>query len=98
MTYSVVIEPEAQAQVRELKEWWDENRPDSRVRVESALLACVGSLRKNPKRFPRHYKYDVHYVRLKGTPYLVFYQVRDETGAVHIVSVWSGMRKMGPPI
>ena len=40
---------------------------------------------------------EVRRMRLKKTPYHLYYRVDDDNREVEVIAVWSGMRGEGPP-
>jgi len=95
----VRVSPTARRQIVSLSTWWSHNRAASRVRVEDALEAAVDAMAEHPGLGPT-YSQNPRYRswRLKGTPYVLFYRVDDEAGAIWIVVAWSALRGAGPEL
>lgn len=95
----VRVTPTARRQIGAFRAWWSENRKTARVRVEDAFEAAIGVLAEHPRLGPP-YGRDSRYrtLRLKGTPYVLFYRVDDAAETVWIVVAWSAMRGAGPEL
>ncbi len=101
MTLSVIMSPEAEAQFISLLDWWTENRPDASVVLEDELARVLDLLVSQPGLgvlYKRNTRYPVHHHPLKGTPYHVFYSVVPENNELHVLGVWSMVRKRGPKL
>lgn len=101
MMLSIRVLPEAEAQARELIEWWTANRPAARDVVKDELRRVFAVLVESPNIGSPYTKTQVPAVRrcpLRKTPYHVYYRVNETTAEVIIMSVWSGMRGRGPPL
>jgi plasmid stabilization system protein ParE len=95
----VRFSPIARQQLNLFTVWWNEHRPDARVRVEDALEAAVAATAEHPE-IGRIYTADPRYRtwRLKGTPYVLFYRVDAVSDTVWIVVAWSARRGAGPEL
>ena len=101
MTLHVRILPEAEAQAEALAAWWRENRPAAPEIVKEELQRAVNVLAETPFVGSPYTRTPVPGVRrfpLRKTPYHVYYRVKENAGEVVIMSVWSAMRKRGPPL
>lgn len=101
MTLHVRILPEAEAQAEALAAWWREHRPAAPELVKEELLRAVTVLAETPfvgSPYTRTRIPDVRRFPLRKTPYHVYYRVKEAAGEVVIMSVWSAMRKRGPPL
>lgn len=95
----VRVAPVARRQLELLAAWWNEHRPDARVRVEDAFEAVLAVIAEHPDA-GRTYTPDPRYRtwRLKGTPYVLFYRVDGGAKTVWVVVVWSARRGVGPEL
>jgi plasmid stabilization system protein ParE len=101
MTLRVEIEPTAELQLLDLDAWWRECRPAARSRVTDEYARLLAMLAERPEvGAPYRHKdvRNVRWLRMKGTPYLVYYHHESGSDLVTIVAVWSGMRGEGPPL
>ena len=101
MIYRVRLVPDAQLQVDELDAWWTENRPRSKVRVSDAVEQAFARLAETPNRgtlYKRVREHEVRQYRLGGTPYALYYVVNEKAAEVVVVSAWSRVTEIGPPI
>ena len=95
----IIVAPEAREHLLELKAWWDENRPAARVRVEDAYALALEQLREQPWRGKRYTgRPDYRVLRLKGTPYSLYYRIDEDADELTIVAAWSGVRGDEPPL
>ncbi|MCK5687754.1 type II toxin-antitoxin system RelE/ParE family toxin [Myxococcota bacterium] len=100
MKVSVRIEPEAEAQVEELAWWWEQNRPAA-VSLKSRLREVFNRIALAPHAAPVYGKYggvEIRRIRVKTTPYLVYYFVDTAKSEAVIVSLWSSQRGEGPSL
>jgi plasmid stabilization system protein ParE len=99
MTVRIEIAPQAITQLDELNAWWCEHRPDSRTSVLDEFELAIAALREQPGTGVPYERGAVRYVRwirLRGTPYKVFYHHEPGGEVLSVVAVWSGMRGVGP--
>ena len=99
MTVRIEVEPQAIAQLDELDAWWRGHRPDSRTSVLDEFGHAIAALREQPGTGVPHERgavRDVRWVRLRGTPYKVYYHHEPGGEVLSVVAVWSGMRGVGP--
>ncbi len=95
----VLVMPPARRQLRELVMWWRKNRPAAPGRVRSEFGRALGVLASHPHiGRPYEERPGVRTFLLRGTPYLLFYEVLDGKQELHVLAVWSGMRGEGPPL
>ena len=96
---TIEISPTAQRQLAAFMAWWDEHRPDARVRVEQALEVALEAIAEHPElgqRYSARPQYRTW--RLRGTPYVLFYRVDEAAETILIVVAWSAMRGAGPTL
>ena len=91
---------DAEADVRELGEWWRENRRAAKDAFKNELSRVLGVLADTPN-IGEPYVADipgVRRMRLRRTPYHVYYIPRIEQADVVVIAVWSAQRGEGPPL
>ncbi len=99
MSLPVRVTPEAEAQVREIENWWRKNRlaaPDlflDELSESFELLSGAPQLghlyRLSPVRGVRR-------LLLRGTRYHIYYAVVQNE--VRVLAVWHAQRGVGPPL
>jgi len=101
VTFRLWVAPRARIQIRELITWWRENRPAAANHLPRELQRVLRLLGDAPyvgrPYLPAGIQ-GVRRIRLKGTPYAVYYEVDDTAGMVNVGGVWSSMRGLGPPL
>lgn len=101
MSFRIKVAPEAMPLLEQANAWWNEHRPAARSRVANELFRIVSFLTDSPKSGRLHEKRgsnEVRCLRLRETPYYLYYIVDDDEREVLIVSLWSAMRGSGPPL
>lgn len=101
MSLRLVVAPEADRQFFDLHDWWETHRPDATVSLEDELQRVTTMLLEQPhlgRVYTRKGKRPVRHYPLLGTPYHVFYEEIVEAAELHVLAVWSMMRKQGPPL
>jgi len=91
--------PEADAQVREIDEWWRRNRPTSPNLFAEELATSFGIIGHAPNigRLYRHSPVPgARRVLLQGTRYHVYYVPHADD--VRVLAVWHAQRGVGPPL
>ncbi|MEO0811246.1 MAG: type II toxin-antitoxin system RelE/ParE family toxin [Myxococcota bacterium] len=97
MTTRVILEPNAQSELDELDSWWRVNRQLVPDQVLTEYDRIQGELAVTPEVGRVYESYEsIRWVRLKKTPYLLFYEFDAERNEVRILSVWSGVRGSRP--
>jgi plasmid stabilization system protein ParE len=97
----LVVSPEADQQFIDLLEWWETHRPDATVGLEDEFHRVTVMLAEQPhlgRVYERQGKRLVRHYPLRGTPYHVFYEEVVDARELHVLAVWSMMRKQGPPL
>ncbi len=101
MTFRVEISPDANAQLDALNAWWRDNRPAAKNRVleemrrlETLLTSSAQIVTIYRRRGFKH----VRWLRLRTTPYRLFYRYEPGTDLIAIVAIWSSAHKAGPPL
>jgi plasmid stabilization system protein ParE len=91
--------PEADAQIREIDDWWRRNRPAAPDLFFDELTASFATLGHTPQ-IGRLYRQapvpGTRRVLLKGTRYHVYYVSRADE--VRVLAVWHAQRGVGPPL
>jgi plasmid stabilization system protein ParE len=91
--------PEADAQIREVDDWWRRNRPASPNLFAEELTASFGMIANTPN-IGRLYRQspvtETRRLLLKGTRYHVYYVPRADE--VQVLAVWHAQRGVGPPL
>lgn len=99
MTLPVRTTPEADAQIREIDDWWRKNRLASPKLFADELAASFDLVGHAP-HMGRLYRQSpimgTRRVLLKGTRYHVYYVPLD--AEVRILAVWHARRGVGPPL
>ena len=99
MNASVIVAPEALAQVEAIDDWWRANRPAARGLFSSELDAAFLSLSAAPRvgQAVEHATVKgLRRVLLRTTRFHVYYRVRADV--VEVVAVWSCLRGRGPDL
>ena len=99
MSLQVLTTPEADAQIREIENWWRRNRSASPNLFADELAATFDILGHAP-HIGHLYRQsplpDTRRVLLKGTRYHVYYVPRSDQ--VIVLAVWHAQRGVGPPL
>ena len=99
MSLPVRITPEAEAQIREIDQWWQRNRPAAVGLFLLELAECFATLEHAPHIGRSYRKSPVAATRrllLKRTRYHVYYVASlDE---VRVLAVFHAQRGKGPPL
>ncbi|MCK5690889.1 type II toxin-antitoxin system RelE/ParE family toxin [Myxococcota bacterium] len=99
MTLSIVVSADAEAEVLELASWWLTHRADSGVDIITAFETATTLLTSHPELGTLDEDIaDVRWVRLKGTPYKLYYRYHRDSSVLEVLALWSGQRGEGPPL
>ena len=100
MSLPVLIEPEAEAQIRAIDAWWSANRPAAPDLFADELAHCFELLAQAPKigkPYGRHrHLRGLRRVLLRATRYHVYYESRGDSVAV--LAVWHSHRGQIPKL
>lgn len=99
MTRTVRTVPVADAEIRDIDEWWRTNRlaaPDLFMDELAAAFDLLGHAPFAGIRYDNDDLEDVRRLLLRSTRFHVYYVVDDEE--VVIVSVWGAIRGAGPDL
>ena len=94
MKYKVVIEPEAQGQVRESYQYIKAESPLNAERWLQGLFKAIDSLENMPERCSEareNYRFSVHLCQLVYKSHRIIYTVAGDT--VHVLNVRHGARR-----
>ena len=89
MKFSVVIRPEAEADLAEAYQWYEEKRPGLGERWLLSVEAALSAIQRFPESFPVVHQH-VRRALLRRFPYGVFYVV--EGSAVVVLAVFHCQR------
>ena len=99
MSLQVRTTPEADAQIREIDDWWRTNRHSSPDLFFDELTASFGIIGDAPQIGHLYRQSPVPGTRrvlLKGSRYHVYYVPRADE--VRVLAVWHAQRGVGPPL
>lgn len=99
MTVRVWPTPEAEAQIEEKGRWWRANRtkaPDLFKRQLERVVDLLAAMPNLGKRYTKTPVPGVRRLRLRGTPYHLYFLHRPDLGDLVLLSVWSGAHPEGP--
>ena len=91
--------PEADAQIREIDDWWQKNRPaapDLFLNELRLSFEIIGHAPEIGRVYGRSAVRAVRRILLKGSRYHVHYVPRADSVAV--LAVWHAQRGVGPPL
>ena len=101
MTARIRFHANALTQLDELDTWWRANRPTVPTQVTDEVERVVMMLKASPNLgTPYHHPVvpGVRVVRLRKTPYRLYYVHDQDEDQLVVLAVWSGMRGHGPPM
>jgi plasmid stabilization system protein ParE len=81
--------------------WWRINRPKAPGHLPREIKRALLLLAEAPSigiLYAHRSGAPVRRLRLRRTPYHLFYEVDEPGKAVTVLAVWSSMREMGPPL
>jgi plasmid stabilization system protein ParE len=89
MTYPLIVAPEAEAELADARDWYDERRSG----LGGELIECVNEsferIQQNPLAFATTYR-DVRQTLIRRFPYVICYTFDGET--VTVLAVFHGHR------
>jgi plasmid stabilization system protein ParE len=95
----VGITPEAEAQIRQIDDWWRGNRPAAAGLFLQELVECLTTIGHAPRigrSYPRSPVAGTRRFLLKRTRYHVYYVGSAED--VRVLAIWHAQRGAGPPL
>lgn len=101
MPVRIDIQPEAEEQIAALDRWWHTNRPAAPGLVLDEVERLLGLLAESPeigRPYTRGGLQNIRWIRLRRTPYLLYYHYEPGSEVATIVSAWSAVRRRRPPI
>lgn len=101
MKRTVIPTPDAEAQIMYLGNWWRQNRSDAPDLFKQRLERAWRFIEISPgigQLYPYPAIPNVRRIRIKDTPYHVYYVVNQNKREVTVLAVWSGTREEGPPL
>ena len=99
MSLPVKITPQAEAQIREINNWWRANRRAADALFLDELAECFKVLEQAPHIGRSYRSSPVASTRrflLKRTRYHVYYVAMTEE--VRVLAIWHAQRGKGPPL
>jgi len=99
VTLPVRTTPEADAQIRDIDNWWRRNRlaaPDLFLHELTASFEILGDAPQIGRLYRHAPVPGVRRLVLKGTRYHVYYV--PGTDEVRVLAVWHAQRGIGPPL
>lgn len=82
--YKVRIDIEALTDIREAYSWYEEQSKDLGKRYKSQVISQINTLKKNPYLFSIKYN-DIHCLKIKKFPFLVHFNIKENTVNVFAV-------------
>ena len=99
MSPTVVISPEAEAQIRAIDHWWRRNRgaaPDLFVQELAEALAALQAMPAVGRNAAHPEIQGLRRILLRAARYHVYYVAAGE--AVFVLAVWSAVKGTGPDL
>lgn len=78
MKYRVIVRPEAQREIQEAYDWYEERSEGLGLEFLRAADACLSAVQRNPAAYPPVHA-QVRRALLRRFPYALFYLVEAET-------------------
>jgi len=92
MTFTVVMEADAERDWHEAVTWYDEREPGVGARLNLAIRTVLQTLAQQPERFPRASRL-THKVKVPPPwPYSVYFAVNQKHREVKVLAIWHGAR------
>jgi plasmid stabilization system protein ParE len=91
MTFRVIFEGEAEAELNEAIAWYDSQTDGVGQRFSREVHATISEAAKDPQRFPFAGP-TTQKVRVFGWPYSVYFTLLEDSGQLIVVSVFHGAR------
>jgi plasmid stabilization system protein ParE len=89
MTYTLVVEPEAEAEIDEASRWYEAQNPGLGAEFLRVVDAAFGALQRNPLQYQIVYR-QVRRAGLRRFPYGLVYRIRQSK--VIVISCVHGRR------
>ncbi len=78
MTYNVIVRPEAEREIQEAFDWYEERSEGLGAEFLRAADACLSGVRRSPEAYQIVHG-EVRRALLRRFPYALFYLVRENT-------------------
>ncbi|HYX71294.1 MAG TPA: type II toxin-antitoxin system RelE/ParE family toxin [Nitrososphaera sp.] len=78
MTYKVIVRPEAEREIQEAFDWYEERSEGLGAEFLRTADACLSGVQRNPEAYQLVHS-EVRRVLLRRFPYALFYLVREDT-------------------
>lgn len=78
MTYEVIVRPEAEREIQEAFDWYEERNEGLGLEFLRAADACLSTVQRNPAACPIVHE-QVRRALLRKFPYALFYVVQEDT-------------------
>jgi len=78
MTYKIIVRPEAEREIQEAFDWYEERNEGLGAEFLRAADACLSGVQRNPEAYQVVHD-DVRRSLLRRFPYALFYLVRGDT-------------------
>src|SRR5437773_9308863 len=102
MTYQVVVQPSAQAEMEAAYEWTAERAPTTSARLYNPFLHAIGSLADHPERCPlapenEYFSEEIRnlFYGTRRNGYRIIFTIRGDT--VHVLHIRRGSRQVLKP-
>jgi len=76
MTYTVIVRPEAEREIQEAFDWYEERNEGLGLEFLRAADACLSGVQRNPEAFAVVHE-KVHRALLRKFPYALFYLISE---------------------
>ena len=78
MTYKVIVRPEAEREIQEAFDWYEERSEGLGLELLRVADACLSIAQRNPEVYPIMHG-EVRRALLRKFPYALFYLIREDT-------------------
>src|SRR5207253_2189401 len=78
MTYQIIVRPEAEHEIQEAFDWYEERSEGLGAEFLRAADACLSGVQRSPESYQVVHD-EVHRALLRRFPYALFYLVREDT-------------------
>jgi plasmid stabilization system protein ParE len=95
----VILSPQAEAQLRLRRGWWQKNRPKAPDRFEQELAHALRRISDHPIAFPVYSEKGGRTVRrylLTRTHCHLYFELLPDSDEVWILAAWGAARRRGP--
>ncbi len=75
--YRIKIDPEALTDIREIIEWYDNQKADLGKRFQNTVIRQIDYLAENPRLFAIRYK-EIRCMLIPKFPYMVHFYINEE--------------------